>query len=107
VNQPEARNDEGIQQIVKNMFLGVAPERADELEKMWVENDLRFNVLPDDGRDGRFVMDAGCYREIRFNHRVMRAFWVASFAAWEGYRACAEAVVVNKDVRSFMRPALN
>jgi hypothetical protein len=91
VNQPEARNDEGIQQIVKNMFLGVAPERADELEKMWVENDLRFNVLPDDGRDGRFVMDAGCYREIRFNHRIMRAFWVASFAAWEGYRACAEA----------------
>lgn len=91
MQQPEARNDVEVQVAAKNMFMGVAPERAAELEAMWAEYGLRFNVLPDDGREGKFVMDAGCYRDVRFNHRVMRAFWVASFAAWEGYRACAES----------------
>ena len=40
--------------------------------------------------DGLFVLDAGAYRDVRFNNRVMRAFWLASFIAWEGYRAIAE-----------------
>nr|WP_294350893.1 phage exclusion protein Lit family protein [Providencia sp.] len=30
------------------------------------------------------------YRFIRFNHRVVRAFWIAGFAAWEAYRVVAE-----------------
>lgn len=35
-------------------------------------------------------MDAGMYRFVRFNHRVVRAFWIAGFAAWEAYRFVAE-----------------
>ena len=35
-------------------------------------------------------MEAGMYRFVRFNHRVVRAFWIAGFAAWEAYRVVAE-----------------
>ena len=36
-------------------------------------------------------MDAGAYRYVRFNHRALRAFWIAGYAAWEGYRLVAES----------------
>ncbi|MBK9496615.1 MAG: hypothetical protein IPO08_19365 [Xanthomonadales bacterium] len=84
------RNGDEVQEAVKAMFLGCAPERKQELEELWKENELRFNVLPDTGRNGKVILDAGQYRNIRFNHRILRAFWVSSFAAWEGYRRCAE-----------------
>lgn len=86
----ESRSDSTVQGAIKSMFLGIAPERTDELERLWRDNDLRFHVLPDDGPEGSFIMDAGKFRDVRFNHRVMRAFWVACFAAWEAYRLCAE-----------------
>lgn len=84
------RNDEEIQTAIRNMFLGVAPEREEELKQFWDRYQLRFNLLADNSLDGSFIMDAGAYRDIRFNHRALRAFWVATFAAWEGYRACSE-----------------
>lgn len=84
------RNDDEIQVAVRNLFLGAVPEREQELAQIWSQYQLRFNLLPDHGRDGLFVMDAGAYRDVRFNHRALRAFWVATFSAWESYRACAE-----------------
>lgn len=36
-------------------------------------------------------MDASLFRYVRFNHRVVRSFWIGAFAAWEGYRAIAES----------------
>jgi hypothetical protein len=40
--------------------------------------------LTHDTHDGeRFMMKAGMDRYVRFNHRVVRAFWIAAFAAWE------------------------
>lgn len=86
-----ARNDEEIQIAVRNLFLGAVPEREQELVQLWSQYQLRFNLLPDLGPDGLFVMDAGAYRDVRFNHRALRAFWVATFSAWESYRVCAEA----------------
>lgn len=85
------RRDTDVQEAVRNLLTGVAPERDAELQTFLDQFSLRFNLLPDSGRDGTFVMDAGGYRDVRFNHRVLRAFWVATFAAWEGFRACAEA----------------
>lgn len=84
------RNDEYVQTAVHALFEGVAPERTAELKDLWEKYSPRFNVLEDITRDGRFIMDAGAYREVRFNHRALRAFWVASFIAWEGYRAVSE-----------------
>lgn len=36
-------------------------------------------------------MEGGRYRDVWFNHRAMRAFWLAAFIAWEGFRAIAES----------------
>lgn len=117
----QVRNDAVVQDAVSKMFVGVAPERETELQEIWATNDLRFNVLPDNGRDGKFVFDAGLFKEIRFNHRAMRAFWVASFAAWEGYVCayeertdlsrfqalvdCVDEIINNADPESIPLPA--
>ncbi len=85
------RQDEIVQQAIRKLFIGSVPERADELSSFWEDLDLVFRLLPDDHEDGRLIMDAGSYRYIRFNHRVVRSFWIGAFAAWEGYRAVAES----------------
>ena len=85
------RNDTEVQYAVRKLFVGVVPERKSELLKLWNKYQLRFNVLTNAGPDGHFVFDAGAYRDVRFNNRAMRAFWLASFIAWEGYRAIAES----------------
>lgn len=86
------RNDEQIQQAARNLFEGVVPERQEELKALWKQYSPRFNILMDTGPDGLFVMDAGAYRDVRFNHRALRAFWLGSFIAWEGYRAIVEGL---------------
>jgi hypothetical protein len=86
------RNDDQVQTGVQALFEGVVPEKNAELKDLWKKYSPRFNVLEDVTRDGRFIMDAGAYREVRFNHRALRAFWLAAFIAWEGYRAVSEYV---------------
>lgn len=76
-----------LRDIVYDMFLAVAPEREAELQRYWSEYSPRFRILEDDGPDGPIVLDAGGFVYVRFNHRVMRLFWLASFALWEGYAA--------------------
>ena len=87
----ERQENEGVENAIRDLFLGSVPERAKELSSFWSELDLVFLLLSDDHQDGRLIMDAGSYRYIRFNHRVLRSFWIASFAAWEGFRAAAES----------------
>ena len=86
------RNDEQIQQAARNLFKGVVPERQEELKALWKQYSPRFNILMDTGPDGLFVMDAGAYCDVRFNHRALRAFWFGSLIAWEGYRAIVEGL---------------
>jgi hypothetical protein len=69
------------------MLLAVVPERTDELQRYWTEFSPQFNIVEDDGPDGPIVLDAGGWVNIRFNHRIMRLFWLSSFALWEGYIA--------------------
>lgn len=90
------RNDAAVQDAVRNAFEGAAPERSAETRDLWATYQLRFNVLPDEGPDGAMVMDAGQYKDIRFNHRVMRAFWLASFAAYSAYREVADSLVQQR-----------
>lgn len=86
------RNDEQIQSAARSLFEGVLPERQEELRALWSQYSPRFNILMDTGPDGLFVMDAGAYRDVRFNHRALRVFWLGAFIAWEGYRAIAEGL---------------
>ena len=93
--EDDQRNDEEVQTAAMNLFVGVAPERNAELSGLWQRYTPRFNFIMDNGPDGAFVMEAGLYREVRFNDRAMRAFWLAAFIGWEGYRSVHEGLVRN------------
>ncbi len=91
MSENEIREDSSVQTAVRGLFIGSAPERESELVEMWKELDLKFQLTPDIHQGDRVIMDAGAYRYIRFNHRVLRAFWIAGYVAWEGYRTIAES----------------
>jgi Peptidase U49. len=93
----EVRQDTQVQEAIKHLFVGSIPERKSELSTIWENLSPIFQMLPDVHPEGRFIMDAGLYRYIRFNHRVVRSFWIAAFAAWECYRTVAE----SQDVCNF------
>lgn len=98
----ETRADEEIQTSVRNLLLGGVPERKNDLEQMWIELDPVFKLTPDTHQGERVIMDAGLYRYVRFNHRILRAFWIAGYAAWEGYRAVAESASLDTiDMKHF------
>ncbi|WP_186130416.1 phage exclusion protein Lit family protein [Burkholderia gladioli] len=84
------REDEQVKTAVRNVLLGSAPERESELASLWSLLEPRFQLTADTYDGARLVMEAGMYRFVRFNHRVVRAFWIAGFAAWEAYRVVAE-----------------
>jgi hypothetical protein len=86
------RNDEEIQTVVCNLFLGCAPERETDLRDLWRQLAPEFQLTGPVDEGARFVMKAGCYRYVRFNHRVLRAFWIGGFAAWEGFAAVQKSV---------------
>jgi hypothetical protein len=85
------REDEEVKAAVRNALLGSAPEREPELICLWNVLEPRFQLTADTHDGERLIMEAGMYRYVRFNHRVVRAFWIAAFAAWEAYRVVAEA----------------
>ena len=85
----DVRSDDEVQRAVMSQFLGIVPERGKELEQLWSDNNLLFSLLAD-GNEIR--MEGGLYRHVRFNHRTLRVLWVASFAAWEAYRALVIAI---------------
>ena len=84
------REDEQVKTAVRNVLLSSAPERESELASLWSLLEPRFQLTADTLDDARLVMEAGMYRFVCFNHRVVRAFWIAGFAAWEAYRVVAE-----------------
>ena len=84
------REDEQVKIAVRNVLLGSVPERESELLSLWSLLEPRFQLTADTHDGTRLVMEAGMYRIVRFNHRVVRAFWIAGFAAWEAYRIVAE-----------------
>jgi hypothetical protein len=91
INTPDENHSIYLQTVVRDLFVGVVPERADELNEMWNTYGPRFELLEDSGPDGTLVMEAGAYCLIRFNHRILRVFWLSCFAAWEGYNAIHKA----------------
>lgn len=96
------QDDESIQQVARQLFEGVAPERHAELEEYWNRYQPCFNLLFDTSAEGTLIIGAGAYRYIQFNHRIMRGFWLAGFIAWEGYKEVHNYVTTkNADFRRF------
>lgn len=88
----EVRTDQDVQFAARALFDGCAPERRQDIDALWVSFRPIFQFAPDIHQGKRFILDAGAYRYIRFNHRVLRAFWLAAFVAWEGYEAVNAAL---------------
>lgn len=44
----EKRSDAQIQKAVKELFLGLAPEKTDELKRLWDDYQLQFCLFTDD-----------------------------------------------------------
>lgn len=98
----KTREDARVQEAIRNLFFGSMPERESEISGLLCELELVFQMLPDVNRDGHIIMDGGLYRFVRFNHRVVRSYWIGAYAAWEGYKAIAESTnIVEVDLRRF------
>jgi hypothetical protein len=92
------RDDHSIQGAVEALFMGCVPERKADLARLWQSYSPKFQ-LTEDIHDGRhIIMEAGAYRLVRYNHRVLRAFWIASYAAWEGYNAAHKTLTLNTPI---------
>lgn len=85
-----------VQTAARNMFAGCLPERDEEVKALWAEFDLRFRLAQDSHDGEKIVMRGGLYRYVDFNHRTLRAFWVAGYAAWEGYSVMAESIATGR-----------
>ena len=90
------RNINEHQNAAKQLLEGSAPERKEELVKLWSKYSPSFKLLPEDGEGGKFVLQGGMYRHVWFNHRAMRAFWLGSFIAWEGYNNIVNAATLKE-----------
>jgi hypothetical protein len=97
----DMRNDDMVQGAAMTLFLGCAPERQSDLKTLWQNLDPEFQVHDDNHPDGRFIFDAGCYRYVRFNPRVMRLFWLGAYIAWEGFCATPMQRGVAADLSRF------
>ena len=91
------REDDAVQTSIRNLFVGCVPEKGTELLELWRSLSPTFQLLQDTHHGERFVMDAGAYKFVRFNHRAVRAFWLAGYIAWEGYRVVAENPAVTSE----------
>lgn len=94
------RTDTDVQVAAKALFEGCAPERKADIDKLWDAYRPEFQLTPDILAGERFILDAGAFRYVRFNHRVLRAFWLASFIAWEGSQAVHAALQASDDPAS-------
>src|ERR1700720_3933510 len=89
------REDDAVQGAAKTLLFGCAPERGDDLAHLWQDYCPKFQLTQDihDGR--RVIMEAGAYRLVRYNHRVLRGFWIAGYVAWEGYNTAHRTLTLN------------
>lgn len=91
-----ARSDAVVQEAVKNLFLGTAPERQTELAEFWDTLGLKFCLLED---GDQITMEAGAYRYVHFNRRILVVIWVSAFAAWEAY-SLATSLITEKGIKT-------
>lgn len=95
--QQEYNSDETVQNGIRNMFSGSIPERENEINDFWSHYNMNFQIHQDNHKDGKYIFDAGMFKFIRFNHRVLRVFWIGSFAAMNGYIEINESLSKKLD----------
>ena len=86
--ESQGRKIDDIQEIVKNLLFEVIPESQKKLDNLWRDLQIQFKLFEDSTQDFEYIGSTS-YFFIHCKPRLLRALWVASFAAWEGY--CASA----------------
>ncbi|XOY31283.1 phage exclusion protein Lit family protein [Proteus cibi] len=99
-------SDNNVQDAIRNMFSGSIPERKKEIDDFWSKYSMNFQIHSDNHTDGKYIFDAGMFKFIRFNHRVLRIFWIGSFAAMAGYIAINESLSKKLDEFNKKKDAL-
>lgn len=69
-------------QAVKAAILGSAPERQEELEKLWEEHSPQINQASD--KEG-FTLEAGSFGLILFDHKTMCKLWLFGFSTQRAF----------------------
>jgi hypothetical protein len=100
MSHTEPNRSAEVQQAFIALFGGVVPERKTEFDELWKKYQIEISLVPD-GKE--IVAEAGVYKHIKYNDRILRAVWVSAFAAWEGYVAVHEMAVDNSGVPNLER----
>ncbi|MEZ7207156.1 phage exclusion protein Lit family protein [Pseudoalteromonas sp. DY56-GL79] len=69
-------------QAVKAAIVGSAPERREELEKLWEEHSPQVNQASD--KEG-FTLEAGSFGLILFDYKTMCNLWLFGFSTQEAF----------------------
>lgn len=77
-------SDSGLQESVRKLFVGLAPERQGELTTLWELYSPQFHLVSKTVRDRDFVLETW-HCMILLDVRTLRAFWLGAFIAWEGF----------------------
>jgi hypothetical protein len=88
-----------VSSVVDRLLRGAAPERADDLARLWGTGPDRVH-LNDEG-----AFDIGAFFEaIQASEITLREIWLLSFAAWRAIRAYSGVIwLLAKAGRSFVR----
>lgn len=78
----------------KNAVIGTVPERKDEFELLWSENNV--NVILSDDYYG-FDLKSGVFDSIVYNHKTMTVCWVVGFCAQISFSALHEKIYSCKN----------
>lgn len=77
-------NEQDFTTLAHDMIVESAPERREELERLWHDHAPTFAQAGD--KKG-FTMEAGAFELIIFNERTMAQCWLLGFAAWHAFEA--------------------
>ncbi|WP_072688637.1 phage exclusion protein Lit family protein [Acinetobacter baumannii] len=71
-------------EVVKKLILAAAPEREEELKKLWELYSPQIELIDD--KQG-FCLEAGAFELVLFNHKSMAQLWILGFSAQFAFHA--------------------
>lgn len=88
-------------QAVKAAILGSAPERQEELEKLWEEHSPQINQASD--KEG-FTLEAGSFELILFDHKTMCKLWLFGFSTQRAFNLFLPYLYLSQITKNSFNP---
>jgi len=83
------RSEPISREYIERLLEGAAPERLEEMKKLWAEYNPQF-FLADDGPGVQMSALDNC---ITFDNKTLRIYWLLSFAGWKTVKCYSPAVL--------------